>query len=284
MALGKGLQSLIPQTKKSAAVSSDAPTGGDRVWQIPVTDIVPNPDQPRKVFSHQDLEDLVSSIKTHGILQPITVNEKASGGYELIAGERRLRAATIAGFPTVPAIVRKTTDKQRLELALIENIQRQDLNPIEEAFAYKRLVDEFDLTQEEVAKQVGKGRPTVANMLRLLDLPAPIQKALMDGTLSMSKAKALLSLKDDSERLAMFASMSGEKMSVSELNRMIERQVPPSSRKGSVRRDPNFIAQEQLLEERLGSKVTIQERGGRGRIVVEFFSLEELKRLLKELL
>jgi ParB family chromosome partitioning protein len=228
------------------------------------------------------LEDLVASIKVHGVLQPITVTEKVDGGYELIAGERRLRASQIAGRPTIPAIVKQATQVEKLELALIENIQRQDLNPIEEAFAYQRLMDEFHLTQEEVGERVGKSRPTVANLVRLLDLPQPIQKALMDGVISAGKAKALLSLKDEKEQFRVFADMVGHGMSV----RAVEQTVSghdPASRKGSVRRDPNLMAQEKLLEERLGTKVMIHKKGEKGTIVIDFSSLEELKRLVGEL-
>ncbi len=285
MALGKGLNSLIPQQNGRLVVRRETGMGGnaaDKIWHIPISEIVPNAEQPRKVFSHQDLEDLVSSIKIHGILQPITVTEKVDGGYELIAGERRLRASQIAGLPTIPAIVKQVTQVEKLELALIENIQRQNLNPIEEAFAYQRLMDEFHLTQEQVGERVGKSRPTVANLVRLLDLPAPIQKALMDGVISAGKAKALLSLKDEKEQLQVFAEMSGQNATV----RSVEQAVSAhgaQSRKGSVRRDPNVSAQERILEDRLGTKVSIHKKGEKGTIVIEFSSGEELKRLISEL-
>lgn len=287
MALGKGLNSLIPQQKiipRKEEIPSQH-TDGDyaKVWNIPITEISPNPEQPRKVFAHADLEDLIASIKKHGVLQPITVTEKADGGYELIAGERRLRSSQMAGLVTIPAIVRIATQQEKLELALIENIQRQNLNPIEEAFSYKRLIETFGLTQQEVADQVGKKRPTVANMLRLLDLPEPIQKALIEGTLSSGKARALLSLQSEAEQLALFKSMLGQQMSV----RDVEHHVSTASfisRKGSVRRDPNIRAQEQLLEERLGTKVMITQKGEKGKIIIDYYSKEELKRVLQELI
>lgn len=286
MALGKGLGSLIPtshiftakvQTKETA----NAPRG-QGIWNIPITEIIPNSEQPRKNFSHQDLEDLVLSIKKYGILQPITVTERSDGGYELIAGERRMRASQIAGLATIPAIVRSATQQEKLELALIENIQRQNLNPIEEAFAFKRLIEEFELTQQEVADNVGKSRPVVANTIRLLDLPEEIQRALMDGKISSGKARALLSLTDVREQLALFHSMIGEGITV----RDVEREVASKgaeSRKGSIRRDPNISAQEKLIEERLGTKVQIHLRGEKGTIEIQFFSKEELKRLIQEL-
>lgn len=284
MALGKGLNSLIPQNKSRRQIRKETGSSNskDQLWHIPISEIVPNSEQPRKNFPHSSLEDLVNSIKKHGILQPLTVTEKEDGGYELIAGERRLRASQIAGLATVPAIVRGATEQEKLELALIENIQREDLNPIEEAFAYKRLVDEFGLKQQEIADQVGKKRPTVANMLRLLDLPEEIQKALVDGKISMGKAKALLSLKDPKEQLKVFASMIGERITVRDVEKTVASKGA-KSRKGSVRRDPNLLAQEQLLEERLGTKVNISKRGERGTITIDFYSNEEFKRLMEEL-
>ncbi|HYE60347.1 MAG TPA: ParB/RepB/Spo0J family partition protein [Candidatus Kapabacteria bacterium] len=285
MALGKGLSSLIPQQKTRVSIHKE--TGGgsntDRLWYIPLSEIVPNAEQPRKVFAHQELEDLVASIKKHGILQPLTVTEKEDGGYELIAGERRLRASQIAGLVTVPAIVRSATQQEKLELALIENIQRQSLNPIEEAFAYKRLMEEFGLTQQEVSEQVGKSRPTVANMVRLLDLPDDMQKALMDGVLSVGKAKALLSLEKEKDQRQVFEEMIGKQASVRDVEAAVADRAGVSGRKGSVRRDPNVTAQEKLLEERLGTKVQITRKGEKGKITIEFYSGEELRRLLNEL-
>lgn len=285
MALGKGLNSLIPQQKARKRVRKETgltPPAGDQLWHIPISEITPNSAQPRKNFSHSDLEDLVASIKKHGILQPLTVTEKDDGGYELIAGERRLRASQIAGLPTVPAIVRSATEQEKLELALIENIQRQDLNPIEEGYAYARLVDEFGLTQQQVADQVGKSRPVIANTIRLLELPDEIQKALVDGTLSAGKALALLSLKSEKDQLATYRSMVGQKMTVRDVESVVKAKGQ-KSRKGSVRRDANIVAQEQLLEDRLGSRVRITKKGEKGTIVIEYHSNEELRRLLEEL-
>ena len=285
MALGKGLSSLIPIggiSRKTLHKETGVLGGSDRVWQIPISEIVPNAHQPRKNFSHQELEDLVSSIKQHGILQPLLVNERADGGYELIAGERRLRAATIAGLATVPALVKTATEQEKLELALIENIQRQDLNAIEEAFAYSRLIEEFGLTQDQVAEAVGKSRPVIANTIRLLGLPEAIQRAMIDGKLSVGKARALLSLKSDKEQIEMFKSMVGEGITVRDVERAVEMKGA-ASRKGSVRRDPNLRAQEELLEDRLGAKVRISQKGDRGTILIEYHSREELKRLLQEL-
>jgi len=287
MALGKGLGSLIPQQKTRSKIRKETGVKNssvkeEQLWHIPISEIVPNSEQPRKNFSHQELEDLIASIKKHGVLQPITVTEGDDGGYELIAGERRLRASQMAGLATVPAIVRGATGQEKLELALIENIQRQDLDPVEEAFAYRRLMTEFGLTQQEVSEQVGKSRSAVANMIRLLDLPEPIQKALVDKKITVGKARALLSLKSESDQLNMFQSMIGEKVTVRDVESAVAARGQ-KSRKGSVRRDPNILAQEKLIEERLGTKVRISKKGERGTIVIDFYSKEELDRLLGEL-
>ncbi|MEK7084385.1 MAG: ParB/RepB/Spo0J family partition protein, partial [Patescibacteria group bacterium] len=248
MSLGKGLSSLIPQQRKTVHKETAGGDSSSRIWHIPITEIAPNAEQPRKTFSHHELEQLVLSVKQHGILQPVLVTEKGDGGYELIAGERRLRAAQIAGLLTVPAIVRTATQKEKLELAVIENVMRQDLNPIEEAFAYRRLAEEFSLTQEEIASRVGKSRPVIANMTRLLDLPDEIQRALIDGTITIGKGVALLSLKDPKEQIAVFRSMAGERATVRDVERVVS-EKGVQSRKGSVRRDPNVMAQERLLED-----------------------------------
>ncbi len=294
MALGKGLGSLIPTKKSSAVETASSPVvpvssisekkenAQDKVWYIPLSEITPNPDQPRKHFAHSDLEDLIASVKTHGVLQPILVSEKASGGYELIAGERRFRASEMAGVATIPALIKKTNDQERLEIALIENIQRQNLNPIEEAFAFKRLIDEFNLTQENVAARVGKSRPAVANTIRLLDLPEVIQRALMDGTLSAGKARAILSLRSREEQLAMFESITGEKMSVRDVESAVARHGQ-ISRKGSVRKDPHLMEVEKNLEEKFGTRVRITQKGERGTIVIEYYSKEELKKIVEDM-
>ena len=280
MALGKGLNSLIPARGFKIPTPVSAGADADRIWHIPVGEIVPNPEQPRRVFAPADLAELVESIKLHGIMQPLTVTEKDTGGYELVAGERRLRAATLAGLPTVPAIVRTATNQEKLELALIENIQRQNLNPIEEAFSFRRLIAEFGLTQEMVALRVGKSRSAVANTVRLLDLPEIIQAALSDGRLSAGKARALLSISGEREQLAVFHEMMGEKASVRDVERAAKahRGVDKPSR-----RDPNLVACERILEDRLGAKVHISKKGERGTIIIDYHTKEEFKRLIEEL-
>jgi len=283
MALGKGLNSLIPPQKKVWSIirkeTGIVNSGNDRVWQINILDVVPNPEQPRKEFNEEELHSLVLSIQKHGILQPLVMTERQDGGYELIAGERRLRAAGLAGLVTVPALVRTATQQEKLELALIENIQRHDLNPIEEAYAYARLLEEFNLTQEQAAEQLGKSRSTLANTIRLLDLPTVVQKALTKGDFSAGKARALLSLKTEKEQVDMFESMMGIKMSVRE----VENLVAKKKNNNKTHKDPNMTAQEKKMEERLGAKVIISGNIKKGKIMISYSSTDELKRLISEL-
>ena len=212
-ALGRGLGSLIPQ--KQTMTEQVLPEARTQILDIGVDEIVENPRQPRHHFSPADLEDLISSIKEHGILQPL-VATRVGTGYELIAGERRLRASRTLGLKTVPVIVREASEQLKLELALIENIQRQDLNAFEEAIAYKALVDEFNLTQEEVGKRVGKSRSNVANTLRLLDLPEVMLQALREGKITKSHARTLLAESDEERREDLFEQMLNGGVSVRE--------------------------------------------------------------------
>lgn len=272
----------IPTASTVAAPTAPSIPPHERLWQIPISEIVPNSEQPRRHFGHEELENLVASIKEHGILQPITVTERPDGGYELIAGERRWRAAQIAGLAKVPALVRTVTEQEKLELALIENIQRQNLNPIEEAFAFQRLIEQFHLTQQEAADRVGKSRPVVANTIRLLQLPEEIQRALMDNKISAGKARAILSLQDQEEQIAMFRSMMGDEVSVRDVETAVAKRGP-QARKGSVRRDPNVLAAETALEKRLGAKTRIHVRGAHGTIEISFSGRDELERILEEM-
>ena len=290
MALGKGLGSLIssgtpkftatplPEKKEELREKND----GQKIWLIPISEIIPNPEQPRHFFQPEELADLVNSIKVYGVIQPLIVTERADGGYELIAGERRLRASGMAGLTHVPAIIRTATLQQKLELALIENIQRQDLNPIEEAMAYAKLANEFNLTQNEIADRVGKSRPTVTNIMRLLDLPEVIKQSLIDRKISMGQARAILSLRSPEEQISLFEKMQNEKMTVRDVESNVSRRGPVA-RKGVIRRDPNLTAQEQILEERFGTKVHISQKGERGQIVIEYYTRDDLRRLMQEL-
>lgn len=278
-ALGRGLGSLIPHKQSiTEQVISQART---QVLEVGVNDIVENPRQPRHHFSQADLEDLIASIKEHGILQPLVVT-RVGRTYELIAGERRLRASRTLGLKTVPVIVREADEQQKLELALIENIQRQDLNAFEEALAYKALVDEFNLTQDEVGKRVGKSRSNVANILRLLDLPEEMLHALRDGKITKSHARTLLAEPNDGKREALFEAMLNGGVSVREAEARI---VSPrkNSSKTPTKRDPNLLAHEKRLREILGTKVEIKESGGKGSISIAFYSRDELLDLLDRL-
>lgn len=278
-ALGKGLGSLIPQ--KQTITEQVLPEAGREVLEVAVEQIKENPRQPRAHFSPSDLEDLINSIKEHGILQPIIVT-RTPGGFELIAGERRLRSARTLGLKTVPAIVREANEQEKLELALIENIQRQDLNVVEEAIAYSALIDEFNLTQEEVATRVGKSRSVVANTLRLLDLPADMLRALRDGKLTKSHARTLLSQKDPKAQEALFLQMMNGGVTVREAEARVST-VQSHARTSGGSKDPNVLAHEKRLRELLGTKVSIKERNGKGAITIDFYSREELMDLLDRL-
>src|SRR3989339_320328 len=279
-ALGKGLGSLIPQ--KHSLTERIIPSARKEILEIPPNDIKENPRQPRHHFSPADLEDLIASIKEHGILQPLVVT-RAGAKYELIAGERRLRASRALGLKTVPAIVRDASEQEKLELALIENIQRQDLNAVEEAIAYKALVDEFGLTQDAVAARVGKSRSAVANILRLLDLPDEVIAALREGRITKSHARTLLSEENAERRHALFQSMLNGGMTVREVEARVGGTGQRSKWKGQYAKDPNVAAHEKRLREILGTKVEIQEKNGKGKIAISFYSKEELLELLDRL-
>ncbi len=280
MSLGRGLGALITPTGKNNLSTSAADEG--KVWFIPLSKVTADPNQPRKNFDQDELNQLAASIKEHGVLQPILVVEKIDGGYELVAGERRWRASHIAGMTTIPALIKKLADQQKVEISLIENIQRQDLDPIEEAFAYKRLMEEFDLTQQQVADKVGKSRPAVANAVRLLDLPVAIQAALVERRINSGQARALLALETEKEQLDMLASMMGEKITVREIEREANKQKVLNHR--PIRKDANLLFLEDKLRAEFGTKVNITQKGDRGTVVIDYYSQEELKRVIKKLL
>ena len=254
--------------------------------QIDVSRVVPNPSQPRESFDAGDLESLAASIRAAGVLQPILVRDTGSG-YELIAGERRLRAARLAGLQTVPAILQSAGKGQSLELALIENIQREQLNPIEEARAFASLMADYGLTQEAVADKVGRKRPSIANTLRLLKLPEPVQEMIRDGRLTAGHAKALLTLAGEEEILRTADAMLQGFVTVRGAEEMA-RQKRPADQSSRARQpgpsDPNVRDAELRLQRALGTKVRIHlQRAGKGRIEIEFYSEEELDRLFERL-
>jgi len=280
MSIGRGLGALLgPNTgRKKYTYATGGNAEDHKVWSVPVSEISRGKGQPRKYFSAKELNELADSIKEHGILQPLLVVELADGGYELVAGERRLRAAKIANLATVPVLVKEFKEGQKLEVALIENIQREDLNPIEEAFAYKRLVEEFGMKHEEIAKKVGKARPTVSNMVRLLDLSDQAKSALIEGKISYAKARALLMADPGKEREEMLESMLGSKISTREAEKEGARRSSKPSR-----RDPNLAHFEDKLRNHLNTKVEITRKGEKGKISISYFSKEEFNELVKKI-
>lgn len=286
--LGRGLGALIPQRNQnppppppvSTRPAEEAVPPGVSVREIPLGLIDPNPHQPRAHFDHGDLEDLVSSIKEHGVIQPLIVTTKPDGRYELIAGERRLRASKIAGLDTIPVLVRTATELQKMELAIIENVQRADLNPLEEARAYLRLQDEFGMTQDDVGRRVGKSRPQVANIIRLLQLPEEIQHALVEKKISASNARTLLSLPTLEERMEMFRAMVDGNFTV----RQTEARVP-GTRRASPGGDPNMAALQHKLRDALGTRVVVKrDIHGEGEVRIRFLNEEDLQSITKKIL
>ena len=281
MALGRGLGALITNSGRSNPITNknESSSSEPKIWHIPVGSVFPNPSQPRRHFASEELQELSVSVKEYGVLQPIIVTEKSDGGYELVAGERRWRASKLAGLPTVPAIIKKLADQAKLEVALVENIQRENLSALEEAFAYKRLSQEFGLTQQEVADKVGKSRSAVANTTRLLDLPTAAQTALSEGKVSAGQARALLTLKTEKEQLDLLSSMLGQKISVREL----ERTVTKKTNGQFSRRDPNLSFLEDKMRSALGAKVTISKKGSKGVVAITYHSDEELKNIVNKI-
>jgi len=248
----------------------------DRLLYVLPSDIVANPRQPRHHFAEEELTDLMASVKEHGILQPLVVTMRADGKYELIAGERRLRSARAVGLESVPVVVREATDQQKLELALIENIQRADLNAVEEAHAYQSLIDEFELTQEDVAGRVGKSRSQIANTIRLLDLSVDMLAAVVEGLITKSHARTLLSEPNDAKRRELFSKMVGGGVSV----RTAE---SSTTQRQAVAKDPNILALEAALREKLGTKVSIDTRGAKSSITIHCYSKEDLAAMIRKL-
>jgi ParB family transcriptional regulator, chromosome partitioning protein len=282
--LGKGLDALIPTGPGFSSEPAPAPTGA---LQVSVHSIIPNPRQPRSNFNPTELEELAASIREHGIIQPLIVSQEAGvPGYVLIAGERRLQAAKQAGLSKVPVIVRQTTDQERLELALIENVQRADLNAIEEAVAYQQLVDEFGLAHEEIAGRVGKSRVAVTNTMRLLKLPKVVQKALVENQISEGHARALLALETPQAQIAAMHTIISGGLNVrqtEELVRKFSGEKPATRPKPAPA--PDIIALEERLRSNLGTKVDLKHgKEGKGTITLHFYSDEELNTLLDRLL
>ena len=277
VALGKGLGALIPDL----TALGDKEKQALGIMEIELDKIIPNEYQPRKVFDEEKLKELAASIKEQGIIQPIIVH-RAGGGYELIAGERRWRAARLAGLSTIPALVKEATKREVLEMALIENIQREDLNPLETAEAYKRLQDEFKITQEDLAKRVGKERSTITNFLRILGLPKEIKQELARGFLTMGHAKALLSLERVRDQVSAATLIVARGLSVREAEALASKlKNPPHEKRVRVSHELRSI--EDKLKKALGTKVSISAKSKGGKIVIEYYSAEDLDRILEKI-
>ncbi len=277
-ALGKGLGALIPDL----STLDDKERKALGISEIELDKIIPNEYQPRKVFDDDKLKELAASIKEQGVIQPVIVH-RTGGGYQLIAGERRWRASRIAGLKTIPALVKEATKRELLEMALIENIQREDLNPLEAAEAYKRLQDEFKLTQEDLARRVGKERSTVTNFLRLLNLPKEVKQELATGALSMGHAKTLLSLERVRDQVQAATMIVKKGLSVREAETLAARLKNPSKEK-KTRQSHELKSVEEKLKKTLGTKVSIAPKAKGGRIVIEYYSAEELDRILEKII
>ncbi len=281
--LGKGLESLIPTGGKTPSVVSTG-TGVGGVHQVAVDAIQPNPRQPRIHFKEDDLAELAASIREHGVIQPLIVTPKPDGTFTLIAGERRWQASQKAGLRTVPVITREANNQQMLEVALIENVQRADLNSLEEAEAYRQLVEEFGLSHESVAKRVGKSRVAVTNTLRLLSLPDVVKQALVDGKLTEGHARALLTLSTQKAQASAMQTVINLSLSVrqtEELIRKLAGQKPIKAKKPTRSADVNDV--EKRLQNSLGTKVALKHGKKGGTVTIYYYSGEELDALLEKL-
>ncbi len=274
--LGKGLGALLPDTEVGAGLS-EAPIGA----------ITPNPRQPRSHIDESALRELAESIREHGMIQPLIVTRLADGRYGLIAGERRWRAAQLIGLPSVPVIVKDAAPQQTLELALIENVQRADLSPLEEAQAYRQLIDEFGLTQEQVAQRVAKSRVAVANTLRLLKLPESIQKRLADASLSEGHARALLMLDDTTHMQRLVSQIVSGGLSVRQVEELVRRlnagKPPARKRKSADGAPANTRALEDRMRRALGTKVNLYRTSRGGKVVIHFYSEDELDAIYRRI-
>ena len=296
--LGRGLDALIPGGRgpvDPAPITSEVPTiasvarrGGPEELDIDL--IAPNPEQPRTHFDPEKLRELAESIRAHGVIQPLIVSRDEAGGYRLIAGERRLQAARLAGLDAVPVVIREAVNSEMLEIALIENIQRADLNAIEEANAYRRLIDEYQMTQEEAAQRVGRSRAAVANALRLLHLEPEIRRSLVGGEITEGHARALLGLPDGRERLAAWREVVKRRLSVRDTEGYVRKQLadtPATTNTpgaATARRDSAYASIESRLRRALSTKVAVVPQKKGARIVIDCYSAEEFDNVVQTLL
>ncbi len=273
--LGKGLGALL--SDENSSIDSDV------ITELKIIDIEPNRDQPRKVFDDEALLELADSIKQNGVITPILVQEAENGYYSIIAGERRWRASKIAGLKTIPAIIKKLDDMKLCEISLIENLQRQDLNPVEEAFGYKNLIDTYSLTQEEVACKVSKSRSSVANALRLLNLPDEIIECLKKSEISVGHAKVLLSVDEENIQIKLCRLVIENKLSVRDLEAEIKKlqKSPKKEKSQNLNIKLAFEKIEKEISDILGTKVKINDKNNKGKIQIEYYSAKDLERILK---
>ena len=272
--LGKGLNAFFTDVGKE-----------ELVQEIKLNELRPNPYQPRKTFQQETIDELKQSIIEHGILQPLVVR-KSIRGYEIVVGERRFRAAKEAKLETVPAVVRTLSEQQMMELAVLENLQREDLNPIEEGLAYQMLMEKLNMTQEEVAKRLGKSRPHIANHIRLLSLPQKIQELISGGKISMGHGRALLGLRQKELLASLVEKVTKEGLNVRQLEKLIQQlneTVPRETKKPEKKKDVFIKEREHFLRERFGTTVNIKQNKNKGKIEIEFFSKEDLERILEML-
>ena len=293
--LGKGLDSLIPDTGKTAEKEKKVKVvekGVEKVVEKPIeiklkiNQVEPNREQPRKVFDEESLQELAESIKQFGVLQPLIVQQRKDY-YEIIAGERRWRAAKLAGLKEVPVVIREMTDQEIVEISLIENIQRENLNPIEEAAAYKRLLTEFHLKQEEVAERVSKSRTAVTNSMRLLKLDERVQQMVIEGMLSTGHARALLAIEDGELQFQMATKIYNEKLSVRDVEKLVKNigKEKPAKKEENEQQKAIFQDLEEKMKAALGTKVSINRKNDqKGKIEIEYYSMDELERLMEILM
>jgi ParB family chromosome partitioning protein len=285
-ALGKGLDSLLPRASAAPALAPAPETEGGRPREIPLDQIDHNPFQTRSAMNEEQLAELAASITANGVVQPVLVRPLAGGRFQLIAGERRWRASQIAGKTTVPAILRQVSDEQAMEITIVENLQRADLNPMEQARAFERLSREFHMTQEQMAQRTGKDRATVANFLRLLRLPASVQTRVESGQLSFGHARALLALQDAEQIEKAAQRIVDHSLSVRQTESLVQELIDPSRKakkdpKPPTPVDANVRDAQERLQRALGLKVTIEDHNGRGRVIIDYARLEDFDALME---
>lgn len=268
--LGKGFNSLLLENNVDNLASTST---------LPINEIIPNKEQPRKTFDEGALQELADSIKQHGVLQPLLVRPLTTGGYQLVAGERRWRASRMAELKEVPVIIKELSDTEAMEIAIIENLQREDLNPIEEAEGLQALIDKCDYTQEQIAISVGKSRPAIANSLRLLRLPVEVREMTKNGDISAGHARALLAFDNQAIMLEVANSIVSNKLTVRDVEKLAKRPVTQSQKPKAKRRDSFYDEVELSLSEALGRKVKVYNGRSKGTLEIEFYSIEDLKEI-----